>query len=93
MYDNGRGWDMAGGMGWAGWLMMTSVFLIGVALVAVLIWAIVRSTVAPGTPSGQHPVSQPGPRPAAQLTLDERFARGEIDQPEYEQRSRALRSG
>lgn len=97
MYDDPHGWGMADGMGWAGWLMMTSVFLIGVSLVAVLIWAIVRSTVASGTSQGSVQGSTPGSikgsRSAAQLTLDDRFARGEIDQPEYEQRSLALRGG
>lgn len=91
-YDNdGRGWGMGDSMGWFGWLMMSSVFLLCAVLVVVLIWAVLRGTSTPG--SVGTAAGRPGPRPAAQETLDERFARGEIDLPEYEQRTRALYSG
>lgn len=92
-YDgDGRGWGMGDSMGWFGWVMMTSLVLIGVALLVVLVWAVLRGTTAnpgPGVTGG----AQVRPRSAARLVLDERFARGEIDQSEYEQRARALHSG
>lgn len=90
--DDGRYWGM-NGMDSGGWLMMTVLVLVCVAVVGVLVYVLLRASgpgqvgpVGPGT-------TAPPTRSAAELMLDERFARGEIDQPEYQQRKAALRSG
>lgn len=86
---DGQGWGMGSDLGWGGWLMMTIVLIAGLALVGGLLYALFRGSRA----STDRENSQGRPatgRSAAELTLDERFARGEIDQPEYEQRKRAL---
>lgn len=90
--DDGRGWGMSYGMGWGGWLMMGSLVLVCLAVAGVLIYLLVRAFAA-------NPVATPASatttalRPSAEMILDERFARGEIDQPDYEQRKQALRGG
>lgn len=66
------------GMGPWGWILMVAFW---VAVVALVIWT-VRST------GGQ---ARPDPDQALRI-LDERFARGEIDQQEYEERRRVLQS-
>lgn len=67
------------GMGAWGWMMMAAFWLIVIALV---IWT-VRSTTGP----------PPRDENQALRILDERFARGEIDQNEYEERRRVLEGG
>lgn len=81
MYWNGEG-HMAG---WGWGLMTTSMFvfwalLIGVAFVAYRAW------ISPA----RVPVAADPPRSAEQI-LAERFARGEIDETEYQSRLAALR--
>lgn len=66
------------GMGVWGWMMMVAFWLVVIALV---IWA-VRSTTGSTSRHGDE----------ALRVLDERFARGEIDQDEYEERRRILES-
>lgn len=89
--DDGRYWGMHG-MDSGDWLMMTVLVLVCVAVLGVLVYVLLRA-------SGAGHGGQPGPgvppptRSTAELMLDERFARGEIDQPEYQQRKAALRSG
>jgi putative membrane protein len=78
--------------------------LVGIALVALFVGLLVlavawpiyhltRRTFAPGhRDEGAGPAAQPG-RPAVDPALDElrlRFARGEIDEAEFEARRRAL---
>jgi putative membrane protein len=88
---DGRDWTMHDGMGWGGWLMMSMFLLLCFAVLGVLVYVLTRaSTTSPG-PGAGGPDRRP--RSAAEATLDERFARGEIDEPEYEQRRRALRDG
>jgi len=93
--DDGRYWGM-NGMDSGGWLMMTVLVLVCLAVVGVLVYALLRASgtgqAGPAGPAGQGS-SAPPTRSAAELMLDERFARGEIDQPEYQQRKTALRSG
>ena len=69
-YGHMSGW----GMGWGG-LLMVVVLVLLVAAVVALVVALART----GTDSG------PPPEPAtgALRTLDERFARGEIEEQEY----------
>ncbi|MFW5904581.1 MAG: SHOCT domain-containing protein [bacterium] len=66
------------GMGVWGWTMMVAFWLI---IIALAIWGI-RSTTGS---------ARPEPARALQV-LDERFARGEIDQEEYLERRRVLES-
>lgn len=64
------------GMGAWGWIMMT---IIWVVVVALIVWG-VRSVGGSGRPDPDQ----------GMRVLDERFARGEIDQQEYEERRRVL---
>ena len=73
------GWDAGGG-----WLMMGIGMLIWVALIALVVWLVIRAV-------GQR---QGGPRsePAEEL-LRRRFASGEIDDEVYRRRLETLRRG
>ncbi len=86
---DGQVWGMGNDMGWGGWLMMTIVLIAVLALVGGLLYALVRGSMT-STDRGTSKYLPDAGRSAAELTLDGRFARGEIDQPEYEQRKRAL---
>jgi putative membrane protein len=66
------------GWGWGGWLAATVMMLILFGGLAAIVIAIVRR------PAG---VSQETP----ERILSERFARGEIDEDEYQRRRRTLR--
>ncbi len=75
-------WDdnhMWGGGGWA-WIMMTLMMVFGAAIVALVVWAIVRG--------GQHQ-SRSGVE-SARAILAERLARGEIAPEEYRDRLQHL---
>lgn len=72
------GWDNGHGLG--GWLLMSLVLIVCVALLGAVIYMLVR---AAGSDTGTHPVGPGGTRPRAESALDERFARGEIDEDEY----------
>ncbi len=67
-------------MGGWGWLWM----LVPVLVVALLVWLLVRNSRQDQATGG---VGRPDPL----RTLEERFARGEIDQEEFERRRSALR--
>ena len=68
--------------GWGAWLAMSAGMVAFWALVAVAVVAVVRST-RDDRPSGDE----------ANRLLDERFARGDIDEQEYQARRDLLRSG
>jgi len=72
------------GMGWAGWILMTVGMVAFWALVIVAVVAIFRGTRRSGASAPDH-------RDPMQI-LDERFARGEIDEDEYHARSSVLRA-
>jgi putative membrane protein len=72
---------MDGGWGWGGWLLGTVVMI---AFWALVVWAIVSAT--------RHSGRGGSDERTAEDVLDERFARGEIDADEYEQRRRVLRT-
>lgn len=72
------------GMGWGGWLLMTMGMVAFWALVVFAIVAIFRDrNSAPGATSDHHDPIR---------ILDERFARGEIDEDEYHARTHVLRA-
>jgi putative membrane protein len=68
------GYYATGGMGW--WMIVSSLFWLGLA--AVVVWALVRwlsSASRSTTPLGPHEPAQP----SALEILEARYARGEID--------------
>ena len=79
------GWYF-GDFGWAGWLVMTLMMLVFWGLLIFGGVAVFRSLRRDDT----IPTSG---RSDPQQLLDERFARGEIDADEYQERSQLLHSG
>ena len=95
MGRGGRGWDgddswshMHDGWGWGGWLLMILFFLLLAALIVGVVIALVRSS---GGGASRAASSAAGAAPSAQQLLDERYARGEIDEMEYLHRRAVLR--
>jgi putative membrane protein len=77
------GGGMGGWMG--GWMFLASlVFLVLLILSGVLVWALIKREGKPTRPSP--------PLPEAYDILEQRYARGEIDLQEFEERRQALRS-
>lgn len=74
---NGHGWGMGLGMGW--W------WIIGIAVVAAIVWLILRNANQNG------PVNNPGRKSALEI-LKERYASGEIGKEEYEQKKKEILS-
>ncbi len=74
------------GMGWA-WIFV-ALLLIGIV---VLVVVLTRVAAGGGVQQRQHE-SSAGRRRALEI-LDERYARGEIDSTEYDERRRALGGG
>lgn len=73
-----------GGLSWGGWLAMTAMMLIFWGGVIVALVALFRGAGDGG------PWRRPADRDPQQI-LDERFARGEIDENEYHARQDVLR--
>ncbi len=71
--------------GW-GWAMMIVWSVVWVGFLGVIAW----SAVQWGRGALRHEVHSELPGTTARDMLDERFARGEIDLDEYQQRRRAL---
>src|SRR5690606_33981090 len=71
------------GTGWGGWLLMAVVMVAFWTLVALGVVALFRETRRMEAPETE--------RPDPSRILDERFARGEIDEAEYLSRRGALR--
>jgi putative membrane protein len=78
------GWH-DGAFGWGAWLAMSFAMLAFLALLVVGTLAIVHSIRRDERP----PVPPEGPSSAEKL-LDERFARGEVDEQEYRHRRELL---
>ena len=70
------GWDGGGG-----WLMMGIGMLIWVAVIALIVWLVIRAV-------GQRPSG--GAAESAEELLRRRFAAGEIDTEEYQRRLETL---
>jgi putative membrane protein len=81
-YDGPHMW----GMGWHGWFF-------GAIMMAILVTALIALIVVLAFRAGggmhAHPPHQPPPKTALDI-LKERFARGEIDKTEFEERRRIL---
>lgn len=82
------GWYNDSSIGWGGWIVMTLMMVALWALVIVAVVAILRSS-ARGSDGRGH-IDHGGQRDPMQ-TLEERFARGEIDVDEYHARRAVLR--
>jgi putative membrane protein len=79
------------GWGWGAWVVMSLMTLAFVAVIATAVYLLVRP---PGR-NEQAPPLPPAPPPSedrAAGILDERFARGEIDEQEYQARRDLLRA-
>jgi putative membrane protein len=73
-----------GGIGWAGWIAMVVMMVVFWGAIAWVIVTLIRH-------SGQR-AEQPSPSGSDALQiLDQRFARGEIDDEEYQRRRTMLR--
>ena len=86
------GWD-GGMMGAFSWLWMLIPLLFWGGLLVLIAWAVVR--IFPGGHAGgvRREASAEASAPSAEDILRERFARGDIDAEEYEERHRVLRGG
>ncbi|MCR8899014.1 SHOCT domain-containing protein [Gordonia sp. GONU] len=82
-------WYGDGMTGW-GYVLMTIGMVAFWALIIVGIVLLVRAANRPANPPTVHPPSASGP--TAEEIVAMRFARGEIDEDEYRQRIRALKS-
>lgn len=74
------------GLGWGGWIAMSLMMVAFWGLVIVAVVAIFRRTSKTTSPAELAASRDP------MRTLDERFARGEIDVDEYHARKSALRN-
>jgi putative membrane protein len=81
-------WSMHGDVGWGGWLVIVILLLLLAALVIAVVLALLRSLPGLGTAD-----AGPARQTEAELLLDERYARGEIDEIEYLHRRAVLRGG
>jgi putative membrane protein len=75
LMDYGNMMDGAGG--W--WVWGTLMMVVAIAVVALVVWLIARNSRGDNRPSS-----------SARDILSERYARGEIDSEEYEERLRKL---
>jgi putative membrane protein len=67
--------------GW-GWIFMSFGTLLFVALIGLAVWLAIRATSSASRPTAAGD--------SAREILAQRYARGEIDEREYQQRSRVL---
>ena len=72
------------GFGW-GWLMMSLGTILWIAVLVVLVWALIRYLNARTSTQVPPPSSGVQSGPTALETLQQRYARGEIDTATYEQ--------
>jgi putative membrane protein len=74
-----------GGVGWGAWLAMAVMMVAFWGAIAWVIVTLVRNSASRSQPPAERGVDPLG-------ILDERFARGEIDDEEYRRRREVLRS-
>lgn len=87
----GNGYGMNGGMGW-GWIFGL-VAIIGIVLLVVLVVRLAGGGIRRGpSPTPAQRVDEPAPtgRSRARQILTDRYARGEIDTAEYQERLQHL---
>lgn len=82
------GWYNDSSMGWGGWIAMT---LMMVAFWGLIIFAAVAILRGSRGGSDRNGPTDHGERRDPMHTLDERFARGDIDADEYQARRAVLR--
>jgi len=75
-----------GGIGWGGWLVMVAMMVVFWGAVAWVIVTLIRQ-------NGSRSLPQASSGPDPLRLLEERFARGEIDDEEYKRRRDVLRGG
>ena len=80
---------MWGGGGWMGWFVGPVMMVAMIAVVVAVVVLVIRWLGGPGRGS-VHPPASPEKTPLD--ILKERYARGEIDKEEYEERRRVLES-
>ena len=76
--------------GWFGMIMGLLMMVFFVAAVVALVVAAMRWLQNRGSQQRSHPSAEPGTKTALDI-LKERFARGEIDKAEFEERRRVLK--
>ncbi len=81
---------MMDGMMGGGWVMMLLGFLLFILVVGAVVAGAVYLVRALSKPSDSAPAAQSRGSGSAQRILEERYARGEIDKEEYEERRRGL---
>lgn len=74
------------GMGAWGWVMMGFWTLLFIALIAAVVWLLARNTAPSGRPTTTTS------HDAARDILAQRYARGEIDETEYQKRLQTIAS-
>jgi len=74
-----------GGIGWGGWLVMVMMMVVFWGAIAWVLVTLIRN-------SGSRQHDAPPAGSDALKILDERFARGEIDDEEYQRRRAVLRA-
>lgn len=70
---------------WPGLLLLGVSRLFWIALLAVLVWSVIRWFTTRATPLTSYPPMTPPTQPAALEVLRQRYARGEIDATTFEQ--------
>jgi putative membrane protein len=70
------------------WIGMTVMIVLGVLIIGVIVWAIVYATRTSGQPHSTAGVVNSAP--TAREVLDHRYARGEIETADYEDRKSRL---
>ena len=84
-YEHGHGWHGSWSGGWGGMIFGPFMMILFVAAVVFLVVVALRWLGA-----GHGPTRGPDGKAALDI-LEERFARGEIDRDEFEERRRTLR--
>jgi putative membrane protein len=75
-----------GGIGWGGWLAMVVMMVVFWGAIAWVVVTLIRH-------GGSRSEPQSSAGNGAMRVLDERFARGEVEEDEYQRRREILREG